>query len=64
MKKIARLVLNAVYWQIKLQGTLTEEHKNLLCTIRAMYAENEKILEYFMPFLLKSMRRRQMVDLQ
>lgn len=52
-EKIARLVLNAVYWQIKLQGTLTEEHKNLLCTIRAMYAENEKILEYFYAILIE-----------
>lgn len=52
-EKIARLVLNAVYWQIKLQGTLTGEHKNLLCTIRAMYAENEKILEYFYAILIE-----------
>ena len=46
-EKIARLVLNVVYCQIRRQGTMTEVHKNLLHTIRAIYAENERILEYF-----------------
>ena len=43
-EKIARLVLNEVYWQIKLQEILIEAHKNLLYTIQVKYAENEKVL--------------------
>lgn len=52
-EKIARLVLNAVYWQIKVQGTVTEEHKNLLQKIYEMYVENEKILECFYAVLIE-----------
>ena len=52
-EKIARLVLNAVYWQIKVQGTVTEEHKSLLQKIYEMYVENEKILECFYAVLIE-----------
>lgn len=52
-EKIARLVLNAVYWQIKVQGTVTEEHKNLLQKIYEMYVENEKVLECFYAVLIE-----------